>query len=83
MVRALASQAEAERDKRAKIIAADGEKLSSEKLRQAADILASSPASLQIRTLQTIQTIAIEHNNTIVLPIPIDLINAFLKKKHN
>jgi len=82
MVRALASQAEAERDKRAKIIAADGEKLSSEKLRQAADILASSPASLQIRTLQTIQTIAIEHNNTIVLPIPIDLINAFLKK-HN
>jgi len=81
MVRALASQAEAERDKRAKVIAAEGEKLSSEKLRQAADILASSPASLQIRTLQTIQSIAIEHNDTIVLPIPIDLVNGLLKKK--
>jgi len=82
MVRALASQAEAERDKRAKIIAADGEKLSSEKLRQAADILSSNPASLQIRTLQTIQTIAIEHNNTIVLPIPIDLVNGFLRRRN-
>jgi len=82
MVRALASQAEAERDKRARIIAADGEKLSSEKLRQAADILSSSPASLQIRTLQTIQTISTEHNNTIVVPIPIDLVNAFLKKRN-
>lgn len=82
MVRALASQAEAERDKRAKIIAAEGEKLSSEKLRQAADILSSNPASLQIRTLQTIQTISIEHNNTIVLPIPIDLVNAFVRKRN-
>jgi erythrocyte band 7 integral membrane protein len=82
MVRALASQAEAERDKRARIIAADGEKLSSEKLRQAADILSSSPASLQIRTLQTIQTISTEHNNTIVVPIPIDLVIGFMKK-HN
>jgi len=82
MVRALASQAEAERDKRAKIIAAEGEKLSSEKLRQAADILSSNPASLQIRTLQTIQTISIEHNNTIVLPIPIDLVNAFVRRRN-
>jgi len=80
MVRALASQAEAERNKRAKIIAAEGEKLASEKLRQAADILSTNPATMQIRTLQTLQEIATEHNNTIVVPIPIDLITAFLRK---
>jgi regulator of protease activity HflC (stomatin/prohibitin superfamily) len=74
--RSMARQAEAEREKRAKIIHADGEKEASVALAQAADILSASPASLQLRYLQTLVEIASEQNSTI-LPIPIDIIREF------
>jgi regulator of protease activity HflC (stomatin/prohibitin superfamily) len=74
--RSMARQAEAEREKRAKIIHADGEKEASVALAQAADILSGSPASLQLRYLQTLVEIASEQNSTI-LPIPIDIIREF------
>jgi regulator of protease activity HflC (stomatin/prohibitin superfamily) len=74
--RTMARQAEAEREKRAKIIHADGEKEASVALAQAADILSASPASLQLRYLQTLVEIASEQNSTI-LPIPIDIIREF------
>ena len=68
MQRAMAAQAEAERDKRAKIIAAEGEFLSAEKLGQAADIIAEHPIALQLRNLQVLSEIATEHNSTIIFP---------------
>jgi regulator of protease activity HflC (stomatin/prohibitin superfamily) len=81
MLRAIAKQAEAERERRAKIIHADGEFQASEKLAQAAKILATQPTSLQLRYLQTLNEIATEKNSTIVFPVPIDLIKMFLEKK--
>jgi len=72
MVRAMASQAEAEREKRAKIITAEGEKLASQKLKEAADVLSGNSASLRIRALQTLQEISTEKHSTIIFPIPID-----------
>jgi regulator of protease activity HflC (stomatin/prohibitin superfamily) len=68
MQRAMAKQAEAEREKRAKIIAAEGEFLSAEKLGQAADVIAAHPIALQLRNLQTLNEIATEKNSTIVFP---------------
>jgi len=68
MVRAMARQAEAEREKRAKIIAAEGESLSAAKLAEAADVIAAHPISLQLRNLQVLQEIAVEKNSTIVFP---------------
>jgi regulator of protease activity HflC (stomatin/prohibitin superfamily) len=68
MQRAMARQAEAEREKRAKIIAADGEFQSAEKLGQAADIIAAHPIALQLRNLQVLNEIAAEKNSTIVFP---------------
>jgi len=73
MQRAMARQAEAEREKRAKIIHADGERLAADALAEAGDRLAKSPASLQLRYLQTLVEIASEQNATI-LPIPMDIV---------
>ena len=81
MQRAMARQAEAERERRAKVIAAEGEFQASEKLAQAADVLSRNPAAIQLRYLQTLAEIATEKNSTTVFPIPIDLITAFLKKQ--
>jgi regulator of protease activity HflC (stomatin/prohibitin superfamily) len=74
MQRAMAKQAEAEREKRAKVIAADGELLASRQLAEAARIIGSEPATLQLRYLQTLVEIAVEKNSTIVFPLPIDLV---------
>src|SRR3972149_8585128 len=78
--RAFARQAEAERERRAKIINAEGELQASEKLSAAAEILTKFPASIQLRFLQTLKEIASEQNSTIVFPVPIDLLQAFLNK---
>ncbi|ABB31056.1 band 7 protein [Geobacter metallireducens RCH3] len=80
MLRAIAKQAEAERERRAKVIHADGEFQASEKLAQAAKVLAAEPTSLQLRYLQTLTEIAAEKNSTTIFPIPIDLIKMFLEK---
>ena len=80
MFRAIAKQAEAERERRAKSIHADGELQASEKLAQAARVLTADPASLQLRYLQTLTEIAAEKNSTIVFPLPIDLIKMFMEK---
>ena len=78
MQRAIARQAEAERERRAKIIHADGELQASEKLSSAAHVLASEPTSVQLRFLQTLSEIAVEKNSTIVFPVPIDIIQHLL-----
>ncbi|MET1083916.1 MAG: slipin family protein [Burkholderiales bacterium] len=79
MVRAIAKQAEAERERRAKVIHAEGELQASEKLAQAAEVLSRVPSSLQLRYLETLTTIAADKNSTIVFPLPIDLIATLLK----
>jgi len=81
MQRAMARQAEAERERRAKVIAAEGEFQASEKLSQAAEVLARNPAAIQLRYLQTLAEIATEKNSTTIFPIPIDLIEPFLRKQ--
>lgn len=73
MIRAIARQAEAERERRAKIIHADGEMQASTKLTQAAEMLSSQPASITLRYLQTLTEIGAEKNTTVVLPLPVDL----------
>ena len=80
MQRAMAKQAEAEREKRAKVIHADGEYQASQKLSDAAAIISKEPTALQLRYLQTVSEIATENNSTIVFPMPIDLFKPFLKK---
>jgi len=80
MLRAMAKQAEAERERRAKIIHAEGELQASEKLGQAAKVLSENPASLQLRYLQTLAEIAVDKNSTTIFPVPIDMISLFLKK---
>jgi regulator of protease activity HflC (stomatin/prohibitin superfamily) len=80
MQRAMARQAEAEREKRAKIIHAEGEAQAAEKLSEAAAIIGREPATLQLRYLQTLTELASEKNSTIVFPLPIDLLKAFLPK---
>lgn len=77
MIRAIARQAEAERERRAKVIHAEGELQASVKLTEAAGILASQPQSLQLRYLQTLTDIATDKNSTIVFPLPMDLIGPF------
>ena len=79
MQRSMARQAEAEREKRAKIIHAEGELDASEKLRQAATVIAGEPITITLRYLQTLTEIAAEKNSTIVFPLPIDLINMITK----
>lgn len=77
MQRAMARQAEAERDKRARIINAEGEFLAAQRLHEAAVVIAQEPTALQLRYLQTLNDISAEHNSTILFPIPIDLLDAF------
>ena len=80
MMRAMAKQAEAERERRAKVIHAEGELQASVKLGEAAEILGRNPASIQLRYLQTLTEVAAEKNSTILFPVPIDMISMFLKK---
>ncbi|MEO0101429.1 MAG: SPFH domain-containing protein, partial [candidate division WOR-3 bacterium] len=80
MRRAIARQAEAERERRAKIIHADGEYQAAEKLKEAAMTLSQIPQAIQLRFLQTLTEIATEKNSTIIFPVPIDLLTPFIKK---
>jgi len=80
MRRSMAAQAEAERERRAKIIHAEGELQASEKLAQAGAVIAKEPTTLQLRYLQTLTEIASEKNSTLIFPLPIDLISMFFKK---
>jgi regulator of protease activity HflC (stomatin/prohibitin superfamily) len=80
MQRAIARQAEAERERRAKVIHADGEFQASAKLAEAAGVLETQPAAIQLRYLQTLTEIGAEKNTTIIFPIPIDIINSWVKK---
>ncbi|XP_036337316.1 band 7 protein CG42540-like [Rhagoletis pomonella] len=75
----MAAEAEAAREARAKVIAAEGEQKASKALREASEVIGGSPAALQLRYLQTLNTISAEKNSTIVFPLPIDLITYFLK----
>ena len=77
MQRAMARQAEAERERRAKIIAAEGELQAAQKLGEAAQIIAASPGALQLRQLQTLAEISTENSSTIIFPIPIEMLEAF------
>ncbi|MGO8962244.1 slipin family protein [Mycobacterium sp.] len=79
MQRAMAREAEAERERRAKVINARGELQASEELRQAAETLSKNPASLQLRYLQTLLELGADHNSTVVFPLPVDIITPFLK----
>ena len=81
MQRAMAAQAEAEREKRAKIIHAEGEFIASEKLSQAAEVMGTQPLAPVLRYLQTLTEIAGEKNSTIVFPLPIDLMGALSGKR--
>jgi regulator of protease activity HflC (stomatin/prohibitin superfamily) len=76
MQRAMAKQAEAEREKRAKIIHAEGEFAAAQQLAEAAHVIGSQPATLQLRFLQTLTEIAVEKNSTIIFPVPIDMISS-------
>jgi regulator of protease activity HflC (stomatin/prohibitin superfamily) len=80
MQRAIARQAEAERERRAKVINADGEFQAAQRLADAAKIIATEPAALQLRYLQTLAEIATENNSTTIFPVPIDLLKAFMGK---
>jgi regulator of protease activity HflC (stomatin/prohibitin superfamily) len=79
MKRAMAGQAEAERERRAKVINAEGEYQASEKLAMAAEVISRDPAAIQLRFLQTLQSVATEHNSTTIFPVPIDLFTPFIK----
>jgi len=79
MKRAMAGQAEAERERRAKVINAEGEYQASEKLAMAAAIISKDPAAIQLRFLQTLAQVATEHNSTTIFPVPIDLFTPFIK----
>lgn len=81
MKRAMAKQAEAERERRAKIIAADGEYQASEKLAAAAHIMSAEPSALQLRYLQTLAEIAVERNSTILFPLPMEVLRIFERNK--
>ncbi len=81
MIRAIAKQAEAERERRAKVIHADGEFQAADKLLQAANIISTNPQALQLRFLSTLSEIATEKNSTIVFPLPLELLRAFSYEK--
>jgi len=80
MRRAIARQAEAERERRAKVIHADGEYQAAEKLAMAASVIGSNPAAVQLRFLQTLTEVATEKDSTTIFPVPIDLLTPFLKR---
>lgn len=75
----MAAEAEATREARAKVIAADGEKRASKALREASNVIDESPSALQLRYLQTLSSIATEKNSTIIFPVPIDFISQFTR----
>ncbi|MEQ2249128.1 Mechanosensory protein 2 [Ilyodon furcidens] len=79
--RAMAAEAEASREARAKIIAAEGEMKASRALKEASLVLAEAPSALQLRYLQTLNTIAAEKNSTIIFPLPIDTMQSFMQRK--
>ena len=79
MIRAIGAQAEAERERRAKIVHAEGEMQAAEKLAEAAKVISTQPSALQLRYLQTLTTIATEHSSTIIFPLPMELVAPFLK----
>jgi regulator of protease activity HflC (stomatin/prohibitin superfamily) len=81
MIRAIAKQAEAERERRAKVIHAEGEYQAAEKLAQAGEIISRNPTTLQLRYLQTLTEIAAEKNSTTIFPVPIDLLEPFIKRR--
>jgi regulator of protease activity HflC (stomatin/prohibitin superfamily) len=81
MQRAIARQAEAERERRAKIIHAEGEAQAAQKLAEAANIMSVYPAAMHLRFLQTLTEVSAEKSSTVILPLPIDLLTAFLQKK--
>jgi regulator of protease activity HflC (stomatin/prohibitin superfamily) len=83
MQRAMAKQAEAERERRAKVIAAEGEFQASQRLSDAAKILEQQPSALTLRYLQTLREIATENNSTTIFPIPLDFFKPFLKNLEN
>merc|ERR1712034_77569 len=82
LMRAMAAEAEAAREARAKAIAAEGEHKASRALRHAAEVICDSPAALQLRYLQTLNSISAENNSTIIFPVPVDIISE-LMGKHN
>merc|ERR1719507_1312234 len=79
LMRAMAAEAEAARNARAKVIAAEGEHKASRALRHAAEVIADSPAALQLRYLQTLNSISAENNSTIIFPVPIDIMSYFMQ----
>ena len=81
--RAMAAEAEAAREARAKVIGAEGEHKASRALRQAAEVIMDSPAALQLRYLQTLNSISAENNSTIIFPVPIDIMNSFMQNSQN
>jgi len=81
MRRAIARQAEAERERRAKVIHAEGEAQAAEKLAEAANVISVNPAAIQLRFLQTLTEVATEKNSTTIFPVPIDLLKPFIEKK--
>jgi regulator of protease activity HflC (stomatin/prohibitin superfamily) len=81
MRRAMARQAEAERERRSKIISAEGEFQAAEKLSQAADVIARSPGAMQLRYMQTLIEISTEKTNTILFPLPLDILEPFLSAR--
>jgi regulator of protease activity HflC (stomatin/prohibitin superfamily) len=81
MQRAMAAQAEAERDRRAKIINAEGEFQAAQKLAEAAKVMAAEPMAMQLRTLRTISEVSAENASTVVLPFPMEILRAFIKEE--
>jgi erythrocyte band 7 integral membrane protein len=77
MQRAMATEAEAAREARAKVIAAEGEQKASQALKEAADVINQSPVALQLRYLQTLTSISAEKNSTIIFPVPIEMLQTF------
>jgi regulator of protease activity HflC (stomatin/prohibitin superfamily) len=82
MQRAMARQAEAERERRAKVINAEGEFQASERLREAAQVMSTQPIALQLRSLQTLLELGASQSNTIIFPVPLDLINSFVASRN-
>jgi regulator of protease activity HflC (stomatin/prohibitin superfamily) len=80
MQRAMAAQAEAERDRRAKIVHAEGEFQAAQKITEAAAVLGKEPAALQLRYLQTLTQIATERTSTLIFPLPLEMLSAFMNK---
>merc|ERR1719379_2786308 len=78
--RAMAAEAEAAREARAKVIAAEGEHRASRALRHAAEVIVDSPAALQLRYLQTLNSISAENNSTVIFPVPIDIMNQLMNR---